>query len=88
MALSAIGFIYLQSPTPISTQPRGFKDDYHVLVEDDSNRDRQVEDIVTLCANGERQDLHGITHDQRGKRNIVRCVEQEYKRNDCVRRGL
>lgn len=85
MAASAIGLTYLY--------PAGRHNGVgwrveHSLVEDDSNRYHEVEDIEPLGADGVRQDLYRVAYNKRGERNVVRCVEEEDERDDSVRRWL
>jgi hypothetical protein len=42
-----------------------------VLVEDERERDGEVEDVEALGTNGERQDLDGVRDDERSKRKAV-----------------
>ena len=42
-----------------------------VLVEDEGHRDREVEDVEPLCADGEGQNLDGVRDDEWGERNTA-----------------
>ena len=53
-----------------------------ILIEDEGERDRKVEDRETLGAELIRENLDSIGDDKRRKGDIIRSVEQENPRND------
>src|SRR5882757_8006098 len=59
-----------------------------VLVKNEGDRNEEAKNSVALGADGVRQNLQSIRHDQRRERNIIRSIKQKYKRNNRMRSRL
>jgi len=60
----------------------------HVLVEDNSGRNCQIEEIEALRTNRVRQDLNCVADNQRRKCNIVTGIVKEDECNKSMSRGV